>query len=560
MRGKASLTKKSPGGGRGAAALSALCGALTWAALCLFTPAPAWAIESPDIVGTAERDWLELARRYAASEDIITTGQPEAPDRWEELLKERKERPGKSGKSGKPGKKSRKADAQGPNDREADDQETPYQAGGLARWWDSFGDETLTRLIQRAFKDNRELRSARAKVAEARAQLGITRAGFLPWFDAGASLTHTDSSENGPNQGETSNLYRLGIDASWEIDVSGSRLEATRADRASLEAQYASLHNAWVTLSAEVAMDYVSLRALQARLAVARKNIEVQEDVLAMLRSQHEAGLKDELAVQQARYTLERTKAAVPSIEQSIEEVTNALAVLTGELPGSLGILLAEPGPIPTADAARLVGIPAEALRQRPDIRAAEREWAAQIARRRSAQRDRLPRLSLTGSIGLESLSTGSLLSSESWFLSLIPQITWPLFHGGAIRQNIKVQSAREEQALAAFEQSVLRAVAEVRNALAANAQEALKGKALQSGLSAAEAALDVARDKYDQGLTDFNNVLSAMEAVYSLEDDCAVSEGQRMTNLVMLFKALGGGWAPLHGRAWDALSADVAQ
>ena len=547
MRGKASLTKKSPGGVRGAAALSALCGALTWAALCLFTPAPAWAIESPDIVGTAERDWLELARRYAASEDIITTGQPEAPDRWEELLKEREERKERPGKSGK---KSRKAD----------DQETPYQAGGLARWWDSFGDETLTRLIQRAFKDNRDLRSARAKVTEARAQLGVTRAGFLPWFNAVASLTHTDSSENGPSQGESSNLYRLGIDASWEIDVSGGRLEATRADRASLEAQYASLHDAWVSLSAEVAMSYASLRTLQARLAVAQKNIAVQEDVLAMLRSQHEAGLKDELAVQQARYTLERTRAAVPSIQQAIEEILNALAILTGELPGSLGLLLSEPGPIPAADAARLVGIPAEALRQRPDIRAAERNWAAQIARRKAAQRDRFPRLSLTGSIGLESLSSGTLFSPESWAFSLIPQITWPLFHGGAIRQNIKVQSAREEQALAAFEQTVLRAVAEVRNALAANAQEALKGEALRSGLNSAEAALAVARDKYAQGLTDFNNVLSAMQAVYSLEDDCAVSEGQRMTNLVMLFKALGGGWAPLHGRAWDALSADVAQ
>lgn len=482
--------------------MSVIYGTLIWAVLCLLSPAPARAVESQDIVGAAERDWLQLVRRYTDSKDIIATR--------------------RSREAGRP-------------------------HGGLARWWDSFDDKTLSWLIHQAFKDSREMRIARAKVTEARAQLGVTRAGSLPWFNVGASLTNTDASENGPGQGESSTLYRLGIDATWEIDVFGGRREATRADRATLEAGYASLHDAWVTLSAEVAMDYVSLRTLQTRLAVAQKNIAVQEDVLAMLQSQHEAGLKDELAVRQAQYALERTRAAVPSLEQAVEEVMNALAILTGDIPGSLTPLLSAPGPIPTADAARLVGIPAEVLRQRPDIRAAERNWAAQTARRKAAQRDRLPRISLTGSIGLESLSSGSLFSPKSWALSLIPQITWPLFHGDEIRKNIQVQSAREEQALAAFEQSVLRAVAEVRNALTANAQEALRGERLRLGLASAEAALAVARDKYAQGLTDFNNVLEALQATYSLEDDCAVSEGQRMTNLIMLFKALGGGWAPLN-------------
>ena len=420
-------------------------------------------------------------------------------------------------------------------------------AEALAEWWNAFDDKELSRLIGRAFERNQDLRAARARVDQARAQLGVSKAALLPWLDGSASWTNADTSENGTSGGNSYDLYRLGIDASWELDLFGKQRDRVSASAASLESQYASLHDAWVRLSAETAMNYISLRTLQTRLFVANRNAAIQQDTLDMLESKYAVGLQDELAVKQAQYALEQTKAAIPAIEQAIEQTLNALAILTGDIPGALNADLVEARDIPQADSVSLVGIPAEAVRQRPDVRAAERRWISQISTRKAAKKDLLPTISLVGSIGLESFSTGSLFESDSFGFSVGPRITLPIFHGGAIRKNIRVQSALEEQYLAAFEQSVLNAVAEVRNALTANAQEAIRRRTLESGLQAAEAALEIARDKYRQGLSDFNNVLSAMQALYALENDCAVSRGQQMTNLIMLFKALGGGWQPMY-------------
>jgi outer membrane protein TolC len=193
-----------------------------------------------------------------------------------------------------------------------------------------------------------------------------------------------------------------------------------------------------------------------------------------------------------------------------------------------------------------LIGIPANALRQRPDIREAERQLAAQIARKKSAKADLWPKFYLLGSIGTESIDTGSLFEGSAKSYSFGPKITWPIFHGGAIRNNIRVQTARQEQYLAAYEQTVLNAVAEVRNALTASIQERQRNEALRRGMEAAQAALELANDRYKNGLTDFNSVISAQRNLQSLSDAYAISEGQITSDAVRLFKALGGGWAPL--------------
>lgn len=416
----------------------------------------------------------------------------------------------------------------------------------LAKWWESLNDEILTQLVEWSLESNRDLVSARSKVTEARASLGINKADLLPWLDNTDYWYNRRTPVETGGTGKGVDIFRLGIDASWEIDIFGGKRENVKAGAASLEAQYASLHAAWVSLSAEVALNYLTLRTLQERLLIAEKNLVLQEETLEMLQSRVDAGLSDHLALNQSKYTLEQTKAEIPPIKKSIEEVKNGLAVLTGRVPGSLSEMLDEMKPIPKLDEKMMTGIPANSIRQRPDIFAAERQLAAQIARKKSARADLWPKFYLLGSIGTEALDTGSLFEGPSKAYSFGPKIVWPIFHGGAIRNNIKVQTAKQEQYLAAYEQTVLKAVSEVRNALTAGMEERKRNEALRRGIEAAQTALDVANDKYRNGLTDFNNVINAQRALLILSESRAISDGQITSDSVKLFKALGGGWAPL--------------
>lgn len=416
----------------------------------------------------------------------------------------------------------------------------------LSNWWLVLEDETLTQLINLSLSNNKNLQEVRAKVTEARAALGISKAELLPWLDSNNGWERKQTSDNSPNQSGIANVYKLGIDASWEIDIFGGNRYKVDAATADLQTQHAQLHAAWVTLTSEVAINYLSLRTLQERLSIAEANLSLQENTVQLLQSKYNNGLIDGLGLNQAKYTASQTKSTIPTIKISIEETLNNLAVLTGQLPGSLEKILIEKKALPNIDEMIYVGIPAEALRQRPDIQAAEYQLEAQIARTKSARADLKPKLILFGSIGLESVSSGSLLSSASKGFSIGPQISFPIFHAGAIRKNINVQSAKEEQYLAAYENTILNAVAEVRNTLTAISQETEKNISLEEGVQTASLALEIAQEKYNNGLIDFQNVLDAQRSLLSLQDQYAISKGQKISNLVALFKALGGGWKPL--------------
>lgn len=416
----------------------------------------------------------------------------------------------------------------------------------LSNWWLVLEDDTLTQLINLSLNNNKSLQEVRARVNEARAALGINQAELLPWLDSNNGWERKKTSDNSPNPSGIANAYKLGIDASWEIDIFGGNQYKVEAATADLQTQHAQLHSAWVTLTSEVAINYLSLRTLQERLSIAEANLALQEDTVQLLQSKYNNGLIDGLALNQAKYTASQTKSTIPTIKISIEETLNNLAVLTGQLPGSLEKSLIEKKSLPNINEMIYVGIPAETLRQRPDIQAAEYQLEAQIARTKSTRADLKPKLILFGSIGLESISSGSLLSAGSKGFAIGPQISFPIFHAGAIRKNIKVQSAREEQYLAAYENTILNAVAEVRNALTAINQETEKNISLEEGVQTASLALEISQEKYNNGLIDFQNVLDAQRALLSLEDQYAVSKGQKISNLVGLFKALGGGWEPL--------------
>lgn len=427
----------------------------------------------------------------------------------------------------------------------------------LASWWDVLGDETLTKLIMMSLNNNRDLTSARAKVQEARASLGIDKAAVLPWLDSTSYWSRGQTPINTGGTGDIGNMYHLGIDASWEIDIFGGRTATIRAGVASLQAQNAALHSAWVSLSAEVALNYLSLRTYQESLAIANENLALQKDSLDMVQSRYKTGLTDILALNQATYTYEQTRASIPPIETNIEKMKNNLAILTGVVPGSLGEMLGEKKPIPKAGAVDLVGIPANALRRRPDIYAAERQLAAQIARKKSAQADLWPKFYLVGSIGTEATgSESSLFTGPQKIFSFGPKISWPIFHWGAIKNNIKVQGARQEQYLAAYEKTVLTAVGEVRDAITAEIKEHTRNEALKNGVASAKTAWSAANEKYKNGLTDYNTVISAQQSLLQLSEAYAKSEGEMTSNLVRLFKALGGGWEPLSAETQPTASA----
>ena len=431
---------------------------------------------------------------------------------------------------------------------------TPLQGGlmvhethpqSLTTWWTTLNDPELSRLIERAVGRNRDLKKAEARIREARARRGLSEADRFPTLDATGSVTRSrGSAETGA--ATTRDLFSAGMDASWEIDFFGGVRRSVEAAEADLQAAGEDLHDTLVSLLAEVALNYVDLRTGQARLAVTETSLKSQEEThrLALWRSQ--AGLGDELAVQQARYNLENTRAQIPTLRTAISEAQNRLAVLLGEAPGAVHAELEASGPIPGVPPQVAVGVPADLLRQRPDVRRAERQLAAQTARIGVAAAELYPKLKLSGAIGLQALSFGGLFSSGNATSSGSSGVTWRIFDAGAIRRNIEVQSALQEQSLIAYESAVLVALEEAENAISAYAQEQRRRQSLGEAARSAEAAVELAQIKYRTGLTDFGTVLEAERSLLSFRDQLAQSDGAVVTNLVKLYKALGGGWVPL--------------
>ena len=412
----------------------------------------------------------------------------------------------------------------------------------LAQWWGTLNDPELESLVERAVKGNLDLKNARARIREARALRGIRRADLFPTLDAGGSATKSRSSENS-GTGKEIKLYSAGFDAGWELDIFGGTRRAIEAAQADLEATQEDLHDVLVSLLAEVALNYVEVRTYQTRLAVTEANIKSQEETYELNRSRYHAGIIDDLAVQQSLYNLENIRSHIPTLQTGLAAAKNRLAVLLGKKPGEVHQELAEKKPIPMLPVTVAVGIPAETLRHRPDIRRAERNLAAQTARIGVATADLYPKFRLMGTIGLESISTGDFLESASRTWSIGPGISWNIFHGGAIRQNIKVRSALQEQALIQYESAVLKALEEVENVLVAYAKEQRRRESLSKATNAANRAVLLARDQYQAGLVDFNNVLIAQRSLLSFQNELAQSEGAVVSNLVRLYKALGGGW-----------------
>jgi NodT family efflux transporter outer membrane factor (OMF) lipoprotein len=420
-------------------------------------------------------------------------------------------------------------------------------AQALAQWWSALSDPDLSNLIERAVAGNVDLKTAQARVREARARRGIAQAGLLPTLNAGGSATRSRASEQ-TGSGESRDLYRLGFDASWELDIFGRVRRSVEAAQGDLDASEADYHDVLVTLVAEVALNYVEARTLQTQLEVAEENLKTQRDTLQLTQWRFEAGLVSRLDVEQARSNLESTRAQLPNLRSAIEEAKNRLAALLGGFPGALEGQLGPRKPIPEAPVEIAIGVPAETLRRRPDVRRAERQLAAQTARIGVATADLYPTFSLPGSIGLEALTTNRFFNTANRAWSIAGSFAWPIFKGGAIRQNIEVQNALQEQALNQYEGTIRTALEEVENALVAYGEEQNRKQALAEATDAAQKSAELARNQYASGLIDFQSVLDAERSLLTFQDQLAQSRGQVTSNLISLYKALGGGWTAMTG------------
>ena len=413
----------------------------------------------------------------------------------------------------------------------------------LARWWHGFGDPVLDRLVADALAANLDLAQARARLREARARRGVAGAALAPSVDASLSGSRSRSSGQS-GSGSTRELYSAGFDASWELDVFGGLRRSVEAAQADLEASVESLSDTRVSLAAEVALNYIDLRTAEQRLAIAEESIASRGENHQIIRWRQQAGLVSELDLAQATTDLESTRAVLPPLRTAVIEAKNRLAVLLGRNPGELESLVHADRPIPLAAAEIVAAIPADTLRQRPDVRAAERRLAAQTARLGEAEAARYPSFRLSGSLGLEALELDALADRDANTHSLFGGITAPVFNAGRIAANIEIQDALVEQARLAYRAAVLAALEEVENALTAVANTDARRAKLAEAAAAARTTLAIAEYRYASGLADFLSVLDAQRTQLSLDEQLAGSTGELARAQVRLYKALGGGWS----------------
>lgn len=453
-------------------------------------------------------------------------------------------------------------------------QELPETVGALdaidlARWWKTYRDPLLHSLIERGIVNNLDMREATARIREARAVQTVAAAPQLPFLDWSSTYTRTRNSsatvssasddvltrETHTTAGSSStglglfgfgkdrNFYQSGLDASWELDFFGRIHWIVQAAGADVAAAEEDRRNILVTLLADIARNYVNLRGFQQRLAIARQNIQAQQESVEVTQARYQAGLTSALDMSQAQALLASTHSQVPSLQTEVKAGIHRLGVLLGSPPQALAGELSQERPIPMADLDGSLGLPSGLLRRRPDIRKAERELEATTARIGVAQADLFPRFSLTGRLGTQGLHFSDLWKEAALSWSTGPSVSWPIFDSGRIRANIKIQNARQEQALTRYERVILTSLEEVENALIAYAKETVRHRWLTDAVNANRTALEIANERYLNGLENYLNVVIAQRTLFTAQDELAQSQTALASQLIVLYKALGGGW-----------------
>lgn len=418
-----------------------------------------------------------------------------------------------------------------------------------AEWWASFKDPELASLIRHAVDGNLDLQLAVARVKEARAARGVARSRLFPSLGAGASATHNRQRVLGTSpagvraaQVEFDN-FEGSVDANWELDVFGRIRSGVRAASADAAATEEARRDVLVSLLGEVGRTYAELRGLQLRLAIANKNIRTQQETVEVTQARSKAGLATDLDVERALAQLETTRSVVPALQSGIQAEIHRLSVLVGRDPDALSTELTADAPVPVTPPEVPVGLPSELLERRPDIRRSEAEIAAATARVREAKAEYFPRFVLLGTAGRQASELHDITLGVGNFFSVGPAISLPIFTGGRIRSNIRVQDARMQQAVIRYRSAVLSALEETEDALVNYSNEQSRRERLESAVEANEEAVKLSNVRYRAGLTDFLSVLDAQRELYANEDLLAQSRTAQTVDLIGLYKALGGGW-----------------
>ena len=416
----------------------------------------------------------------------------------------------------------------------------------VARWWTRFNDPVLVSLVEGGISNNVSYRIAQTRLEQAAWELLGSYAAFLPKFNAGASWTRNWYHPKAGSGARTHyNVRSATIDGNWELDIFGGNRRLAESALAAAESAGWSVADAWVALTTEIGQQYISLRTMQERIEVARTNLVLQSETYEILKSRLDSGIGDELAVNQCAYIVEQTRARLPQLLAQEESLKNALAILAGEVPGALHELL-KPVNVRRdwlATPQKLEDLSLDMMRMRPDVRAAERNLAAQTAQIGVAKAQWFPKLYITGTVGWSNRQRSKLFSTDSFLAALGPSVSWPIFQGGSIYANVKGAEAKTAELALAYELAVEKAYGEVRDAYSAYTQEYHRYKALGNAVKAAADAVTISKDLYKNGLKDFNNVLDAQRSRLQLEEEFVISRGDITQSLISLYKALGGGF-----------------
>jgi NodT family efflux transporter outer membrane factor (OMF) lipoprotein len=424
-----------------------------------------------------------------------------------------------------------------------------HEHADYSAWWTLFNDATLTSLVEMAYRQNPSLQAAGARVLAAEANRGIAIGTLYPQLqEAAGAYSYTRASKNRANQSGTAvdttfSDWSLGLDAGWELDFWGRFRRGIEAADAQLLASVAAYDDALVSLVAEVALNYISLRTFEERLAVAHSNVEIQQSSYNIVSEKFRGGAVSKLDEEQAASLLEDTRALIPGLEASIRQTQNTLCLLLGIPPQDLHDLLEGTRPIPSAPPQVAVGIPADLLRRRPDIRRAERSLAAQSASIGVAKSDLLPRISLVGTIGVASTDFADLFTQDSFQAFGGPSFRWAILNYGRIVNNVRVQDAAYQALVSDYENTVLRAQAEVESAIAAFLGARRQVDFLARSVDAARNAVTLADLQYREGAVDYTRVINTQQFLLTEQDKLVSTKGAVALDLTTLYRALGGGW-----------------
>ena len=408
----------------------------------------------------------------------------------------------------------------------------------LVRWWTTFGDPNLTSLVERAVKSNLDLKQAEARVLQARAARGIVSAGFWPAASATGSASRSHSA------GTTGSLYQAGLDASWELDIFGGIRRDIEAADADIQVAVEEQRDVLVTLTSEVALNYIDLRGFQQQIVIAQNNLEAQKRTAELTHKRFLGGFVGALDVANADSQVATTASVIPLLESSARQTIYNISILLGQEPAALLEELSPATSIPPVPPSVPAGVPSDLLRRRPDIRRAEAQIHAATARIGVATSDLFPKFLVSASAGTQGNKFSSLGNWNNRFWSYGGLVDWQIFSAGSIRSNIELQKGIQKEQFLAYQQTVLTALQDVENALIALVKEQEHRESLIEAVTANRKAVELATKLYTEGETDFLNVLDAQRSLFVTEDALVRSTGTVSTNLVALYKALGGGWS----------------